>query len=207
MLKNNITKNVFSEEEIQQIKSCIDNELKTREHINHEDLYEGMVLENDKVFIKKNLGRLDIPNLFLPESILLKMFDFATKNNLLDKSYINEISDIRYCRYSGKYGNPKLEPHLDYGESGLILDYQLESNTSWPITIESVDYILEDNDLIILYPLNQYHWRPNKSWSNDEFLDVIFFDFHTPGLTRNPNHEKEKELRGMVYNKDGGFNK
>lgn len=203
-MENKVIANFFSDDELRQISEVIQHELATREHVDHFDLYEGMILDKDLVYIKRDLCRLDITNLKMPPNIIQKVTETAKKYYALEKSYVGDITNITYSEYSLKYAPeneiPNLFPHLDYGNSGLILDYQFKSNTNWAIAIEDKEYILNDNEVLFLYPLDQYHWRPKKNWLDNEYVGIIFFDFMTPGLERVPDIEKEKRLRDMMYN-------
>jgi hypothetical protein len=194
-----ITKNLFSSVEIDYIKNIINKELSSRV------LKESPDGENDSNpasnFIKDKkeyLGRIDVHDLKLPETITNKVTKiFYDLYDAQDKSF-NPITNITYVEYSAKNGIPRLPVHIDNGKSGIIIDYQLESNIEWPIGIEEGLYQLKDNEALIFYPLSQYHWRPNIKWNNDSFVKMIFFDFYTPNLEQVIDKEKQYKLQDFV---------
>ena len=200
-MKNIVATNFFTDDEILEIKSCIDKELSQREYVVWESEIDKSTYTKDVVKIQKDqLGRITINGLVFSDQILNKVKDYVVKNNQL--SVIPEFvgGGATYGEYSGKYGEPKLQPHLDGGTCGIILDYQLESNTVWPIGIENDTIVLEDNQAMILYPLSQYHWRPTRKFADDEFVKMIFFEFHTEGLERVRDLEKEIRLNEFSSN-------
>jgi hypothetical protein len=85
-----------------------------------------------------------------------------------------------YAEYSSNTGSPKLNGHFDQKNDTTLLDYQLHSNTVWPITIDNINYELADNQGVILRPLKQFHGRPQKNFKKDEFVNMLFFFFQKP---------------------------
>lgn len=218
---NNIKKeNVFTNEEILLIKNIIDKELQTRPYVNWDDNSMGRVSKEKIIKIKKNaLGRLEVGGLTMPKKIVNKVFSIAQELFHVKEYNITMLSDITYVEYNKKYseGNPVLNVHKDYGQCGLILDYQLDSNTSWDIGIEKDIYSINNNEIIALHPLTYYHWRPFKHWQDNEYVKLIFFEFHVPNMPREEDLSRKDDLikyakdydekiTAMLYNRDGGKN-
>ena len=210
MLDNGHFKNFFSNEEMSEIQKIIDEQFLTRKVVDYyRDTDEGHIYyDENHIVIKRTMGRLDIPLLSLPENILKKVQDFVNENHKLERSEPFCISAVMYAEYNLKYGVPDLVPHMDYGNCGIKLDYHIDSNIKWPVIIENREYHLDKNDMLFLYPLDQYHWRPKREWSEGEYTKVIFFEFLTPDIERLADLEKEMGLRqeynAVVYNRDKG---
>jgi hypothetical protein len=109
-------------------------------------------------------------------------FDLLNKvNSLVFKTFTNlALRSISAVEYSAKYGKPNLPVHYDHDSSDLVLNFQLESNTSWDIGIDKTVYSLKDNEAILFNPNKYTHWRPHKTFRDDEYIKMIFFRFHNP---------------------------
>jgi hypothetical protein len=150
--------NLFTEEEVSALKSL----LKT--------------MPKCKFTVDKNYGRLRFMELQgVPESIVQKL-----------NSIVNNVSDVELellnppagAIYSSKHGvNPKLPTHFDGDFNDAIIDYQLESNTQWPLGVNLETYPLEDNSGVLFSPNANIHWRPRKTFKEDEYITMIFFRF------------------------------
>jgi hypothetical protein len=152
---------------------------------------------------RNNLGRLEINDLPLSFNLRTKIWRIAQEMYQLDESFPKSMSGVTYVEYSPKYGNPQLAIHKDNGTCGLILDYQLESNTSWDFGVEDRVYKLEDNSITSMYPVTHYHWRPEKIWNDGEFVKLIFFEFFTPGIEKVEDEAKKDQVLKFIDN----FNK
>jgi hypothetical protein len=131
--------------------------------------------ENDGSGVSKELGRLQV-------SGLTNSVSFGLKQKLV--KIANESSDVEldlshgvYAEYSGKYGKPNLPPHFDHDTNDLIINFQLESNTSWDLGIDLQLYQLEDNSAVLFNGNTNIHWRPYKTFKDDEYVKMIFFRF------------------------------
>ena len=94
---------------------------------------------------------------------------------------------------------PKLFPHFDgFPEPRLTFDYQIGSNTSWPLVVEDREYVLKDNQALTFSGTHQIHWRVHKDFSETDYLDMIFF--HLKQKNAAPNPEGHKDL--MQQRKD-----
>lgn len=200
-MKNNYKENVFTLEEIQDIEKTISNELSSRKHVEWSDATMGNTHTENLVRIKRDfLGRIEINNLPLPDSIIQKVLKIANEMYQLDTSHPNNISGITYVEYNKKYGQPCLNVHKDNGSCGFILDYQLSSNISWPFGVEDSTYVLSDNSIIAMYPITHYHWRPNVEWNDGDFVRLIFFEFFTPGLIKTEDQDKYQKTLEFAHN-------
>lgn len=185
MANNSYKENVFTQDEIKDIETSISNELKNREHVEWSDALMGNTHTENLVRIKRDfLGRIEINNLPMPDSVIEKVLNLAKEMYQLETSHPENISGITYVEYNPKYGTPSLNVHKDNGSCGFILDYQLASNISWPFGVEESTYVLSDNSILAMYPTTHYHWRPSIKWSDGNFVRLIFFEFFTPGLTK-----------------------
>ena len=97
---------------------------------------------------------------------------------------VNDISDKRlslssmsYAYYDGTYGEPNLPPHIDRDTIDLIIDYQLESNISWDLGINTELYSVKDNNAIAFNPNTNIHWRPHRRFEEGEYVKMLFFRF------------------------------
>jgi hypothetical protein len=201
MIQNNYKENIFTKEEIEHIEKTISDELKNRKHVEWSDSLMGNTHTENLVRIKRDfLGRIEINNLPVSSLIKNKVFQLAKDMYQLKESYPENISGITYVEYNPKYGNPSLNVHKDNGSCGLILDYQLESNTSWPFGVEESTYNLKNNSMLAMYPLEHYHWRPEINWKDGDFVRLIFFEFFTPGLVKVDDLEKYDKVCKFANN-------
>lgn len=208
MFKNNYKTNVFSPEEIKQIRDSINKELITRSTVEWDDSEMGRTYSENIIRIKRNnLGRLEINNLPLPFELRMKIWRIGQEMYQLDSSSPKNVSGITYVEYNPKYGMPVLNIHKDNGSCGLILDYQLESNISWPFGVEDSVYELEDNSILAMYPLSHYHWRPDLEWKDGDFVKLLFFEFFTPDLEKIEDEKRKEEVVNFINSISlGGIN-
>jgi len=80
--------------------------------------------------------------------------------------------------YGAEYGTPNLPPHFDGDTNDLIINFQLSSNTSWPLGLDLETYNMEDNSALIFNANTNIHWRPNKVFNDGEYVQMIFFRFY-----------------------------
>lgn len=129
------------------------------------DLVNKSVIDNDE-----RLGR--------SISILPTLINFNTGlEKILKDLNINDlsVSSVTYVEYNNKYGEPNLPPHYDGDFNELIINYQLESNTSWDVGVEKVLYKTEDNSVLVFNPNKYIHWRPIKKFNDGEYMKMLFF--------------------------------
>lgn len=100
------------------------------------------------------------------------------KVNTLLNSNFKVGDDVLDCvKYSLDYGTPDLPPHYDGDDTDIIFNYQLESNTVWPLGLDKEVIELQDNSALIFNPNSNIHWRPIKKFEPGEYVKMIFFRF------------------------------
>lgn len=157
--------NVFSDEEIAKIKKVI------QRPINSE--------------LDENLGRKkgQLQSNSLGTKLNKKLIKIAKEYSSVDLKFLG----CSYAEYSYEYGSPNLPPHFDGDESSLIINYQLESSTSWDIGLDKETYEMQDNSALLFNPNKSVHWRPIKTFKQGEFVSMVFFRFF------DKNNPKENE--------------
>lgn len=167
--------NLFSPEELQTIAQVFNN------------------LPDQPEDLANPLGRakVSIEDSDVPKHIETKLTDLVTAAFNID-SEIEMALPPMFVEYSNKYGQPQLPPHFDGDYNDLIIDYQLASNTSWSLGVDTSTYQLEDNSALIFNPNAYAHWRPRKAFKGGEYVRMVFFRFSSPINTSDysylPNH-------------------
>lgn len=116
----------------------------------------------------------------LPESVESKVIKYCEEISGETGLMISEYQFARYTNIvneDGTIGAPFLSPHYDetFKEPRFTFDYQIASNTSWPLVVEEREYSLEDNQALTFSGTHQIHWRTKKVFSDEDFVDMIFF--------------------------------
>lgn len=194
-MSNQIVSNFLTPEEIRQISDIVYHELETRERVKDND-YEAY--HSNAATYQPWFGRLQLHDLahLIPKEIMNKALNFS-KEHWIYPEYPMEFTGVTFMRWSNEFkedrGNPFLGVHLDSNNNlGILLDYQLKSNTDWPLAIEKDVYEMKDNDMVYFYPTDQYHWRVNKNWLDGEFVDVLFFEY---GAVGKPRTEQDEDIK------------
>jgi hypothetical protein len=150
---NKIIENVFSEQQISYLNDLVkDNynkiELNNDPERGRDDLHIGNGVRND---IKETV---------------LKHFS--------EEYFIEHIS---YSEYNNHHINPNLPRHKDpgYSSSSLTFDYHLDSTIDWPLCIEDGCYSLNNHEAIVFSPIDQWHYRPEIIFKNQDYVRIIFF--------------------------------
>jgi hypothetical protein len=138
------------------------------------ELQEIKVMIDKKKFERVNsvLGRL-VADIDLPLHTRVKFLNLA---NSVSKHKLT-MGHIAYVEYSNQYGQPNLPPHFDASSSDLMIDFQIESNTSWDLGINTSVHLMEDNSLLMFNPNENIHWRPHKTFNDGEYVRMIFIRF------------------------------
>lgn len=189
-----IIKNLLSEEEISSILVSIQNEIDSRP-ILKEDKPTSTIHPDDATLYWKDFGRIDIRYPKIEQETIDKIFKIV--QNEADPSFVDlKFQFVVYAEYSTKSGgSPMLNPHWDVSDnSTLILDYQLESNISWPIKVESEVFELEDNSGLLFDSVENIHYRPARNFLDDEFVKMLFFRFSSSKELREKNQEDSLRL-------------
>lgn len=179
IMGHNVIKNILSEEDIRIVQETINNEFNSREKVKlNAPVKSGMA--DNAVCYYSQIGRIDIKYPKIPKDILNKIYNLVVEksDNKIDDIVEDFVMYSKYTKSSG--GNPKLEPHFDVVDNGtLILDYQLKSNKVWELKIESGYIALEDNSAVLFDPFESIHSRTIRDFSDDEFVEMLFFRFKT----------------------------
>lgn len=158
MEKNKVIKDIFTDEQIVKLKYIIALNM------------HKMVLNNDP-----NRGRDD-----------LELYE-KSNNDIFDKNIIDTVlshfdegyyvQHITFSDYNNNHINPNLPLHKDpnYPDNGLTFDYQLESNVDWPFYIDDEGFTMKDNEAIIFDPKNSWHYRPDQTFKDGEYVRIVFF--------------------------------
>lgn len=186
-----IIKNVFTDQEIVEIKNTIAEALLKCEVHEFEDQVEVPQKPYNK-YVYINQGRQDVYGIKFSRHISEKVIGIA--KNMTGKDLF--LCGTQYTEYDGSIGgNPSLGMHHDGGDVDFLLDYQLESNFSWGIGIEKDVYEIDDNESILLRPVTNLHYRPRKKFEQHNYLKMIFFKFMETDFTRyNPIDPSSEDL-------------
>lgn len=155
---NVIIKNVLTQEEIDQLYSAIS--------------------KSEKKYIFERFYQ-SISDFNLPENIRKKIVGYCEQVSGETDLDIEEYQFSKYkliTREDGSLGNPVLFPHYDetFPEPRFTFDYQIKSNTSWPLVVEEKEFALSDNEALTFSGTHQIHWRVKKKFKDDDFVDMLF---------------------------------
>lgn len=89
-----------------------------------------------------------------------------------------EFVFLSVVRYSKDHGTPQLPPHFD-APSNLcfIIDYQIESNLTWPICVDGEVFPLEDNSCLVFDSIRTIHWRVPQTFNDGEYVYMAFYHY------------------------------
>jgi hypothetical protein len=184
-MKNIIIDNLLTEHSIILLKDMINLELNKEDNLVDYETYYLKKNNKEKTqkdiniikVIKNDFARTDLRNLKIPIEIINEISQKLIENNLLNYNYIDNATAMLYNK---NLGNPKLTEHIDSTEhkDTIMVDYQLESNTDWAISVQGAEYILSDNQAVIFCGNQQKHSRKFKKFNNDEFITNIIFRFN-----------------------------
>ena len=93
----------------------------------------------------------------------------------LPEGYI--LEHVGYSEYNNNHINPNLPKHKDpnYPKGSLTFDYKLDSNIDWPVCIEDECYSLDSNEAILFSPVEQWHYRPEVTFKDEDYVRILFF--------------------------------
>lgn len=155
---NIIVKNVLTQEEIDQLYSAIS--------------------KSERNYVFKKFYQ-SISDFDLPDNIRKKIVKYCEEISGETDLDIEEYQFSKYkiiVKEDGTLGNPVLFPHYDetFPEPRFTFDYQIKSNTSWPLVVEEKEFNLSDNEALTFSGTHQIHWRVKKIFKGDEFVDMLF---------------------------------
>lgn len=182
-----VIRNLFSPEEIAQLKDFFANEKATRKMVSAEDADVNQYHTFEYTINNQTLGKIiiDITGSDIPDNIVKTI-----QSKVPEHWGIGKPLSLAYTEYSKAYGKPVLPVHKDRADN-LLVDYQLETNTEWPLILDEDhrEVILQDNDALVCEPYNQLHGRPEKTFNDGEKVAMLFFYF-----VYNGNKEEYKYL-------------
>lgn len=160
-MKNFIIDNIFTNEEIDQLY----------EHINN--------TPEDKKYNHPSFGHTAYFS-WVPEAISKKIEKIANDNS--DKPLV--LRELSFARYDTNGGTrtPLLFPHYDdpFKEQRITVDIQVKSTLPWAIVVEDESFTLKDNQALVFSGTHQIHWREKASFSDTDYMDMIFCHFSEP---------------------------
>jgi len=152
-----LIKNVLSQEHYDMVKETIQTFKK---------------LDNQEIYGRTHSGG------YLPEEVRDAIMTIVAP--LSDKP-LEMKEGAQVVTYSNEYGAPNLPPHFDGDDTEFLFNYQLESNVTWPLGLNKEAIALEDNDVVILRPNQDIHWRPKQEFKDGEYVTMIFVRFYYEG--------------------------
>lgn len=170
-------KELFNEKEIEYIRYKINNSVRE---------------------VDNNLGRAKCTFELQPE-LKEKIQKYISKIYKTDL----HLGSSSYVEYNKVYGTPQLPPHFDGDSCDLLLNYQLHSNTMWGIGIDKNIYNLKNNEAVCFSPNDYIHWRPIKTFSDTEYVEMIFFrffDLNSPSDNSHKRYSLDHEIYKDVNN-------
>jgi hypothetical protein len=158
-----------------------------------------------KKYVMETFGQ-QVSDFRLPQSVIDKIInvceDISGVKGLVLEAYQFSRYE-KFVRPDGVVSNPRLFPHYDtFAEPRFTFDYQIKSNTSWPLVVEEKEMVLSDNQALTFSGTHQIHWRTNKQFQDGEFIDMIFCHLS------NPNSEINSEAHwDIMKEKESHFTK
>ena len=137
------------------------------------------IISEGDAFVDTRYGRLRVSDLqdnLLPETI--------DKFNDIVKSVTTlplKMGSVMSVDYSLLYGEPYLNPHFDGDYNDLIINIQLDSNTSWDLGLNLEKYTLDDNSALVFNGNTEVHWRVHKKFKEGEHVRMVFARFFNEG--------------------------
>jgi hypothetical protein len=167
-IKPHIIKGFFTEEELEIILATVKYQKNAKNLI---EFHAPVVLPK--------MARMQI-ELMYPPSIQGKLEAFASEM-VGEQVFMSHNSYLSYNQEHSPGVNPKLPPHYDSDNyfTKLTMDYQLDSNISWPIVIEDEHFNLEYGDLLIFWGAGQAHWRDPILFKEGDNTEVLTMHFAT----------------------------
>lgn len=189
--KNMIVAEVFSQDEIDQI------------YKNLNVAYKTYVME---------LYGQKVSDFRMPQSAIDKIIKISEEISGVSGLELEAYQFSRYEKFTrpdGTISNPVLTPHYDdFEEPRFTFDYQIKSNTSWPLVVEDREMTLSDNQALTFSGTHQIHWRTNKVFNDGEFIDMIFCHLHLPNAEPNPvSHRETMGTKKEHFIKTAGIRK
>jgi len=139
-------------------------------------------------YIMERYGQ-KISNFKMPESAIDKIVKLCEEISGVSGLVLEAYQFSRYEKFTkpdGTISSPKLIPHYDgFPEPRFTFDYQIRSNTLWPLFVEEEEFVLQDNQALTFVGTHQVHWRSKKDFNPGEFIDMIFCHLFLPNDSPN----------------------
>ncbi len=139
-------------------------------------------------YIMERYGQ-QVSNFKMPESAISKIISICENISGVSGLILEAYQFSRYEKFTredGSTSEPKLVPHYDgFPEPRFTFDYQVRSNTLWPLLVEGKEFVLHDNQALTFSGTHQIHWRSKKRFYSGEFIDMIFCHLYLPGDIEN----------------------
>jgi hypothetical protein len=161
--------------------------------------------------VQEIYGRMKYFAPYLKPKLFIKTLELDvlnTVNTLLNENFL-EAKAVLSVEYSLAYGKPDLPPHFDGDDTDLIVNYQFDSNTDWPLGVNGELIELESNSGVLFNPNSNLHWRPLKTFKEGEYVKMIFFRFRNPVTPSDYSHlrltqedpifDEARKARGTLY--------
>ncbi len=192
-IDNVVIDNVFTEEEIKQVKESVAN-------------------SNGSAFVEPHCQLNNF--IQLPQNIVDKLTEYARQisknNNVVLTEYCHAI--YRNTEKDGKKYRPSLFPHYDetFKEPRFTFDYQLDGNVVWDIVVEHKPLSLKNNQAATFSGTHQIHWRDPKEFTDEQYVEMLFCHFTDPTLPQKDEGVKKfvdakAKLYKDWYYANGGF--
>ena len=130
-------------------------------------------------------GRLTLCYFGLPQVLIKKVMNLCREVSEEDLVYDGSVMAVEY---NNKYGKPNLPPHFDGDDNSMIFNFQIESNTKWPMGINTNVEELEDNSAIAFHPNENIHWRTHKEFNSGEYVKMLFIRFENAAGAKDYSH-------------------
>ena len=141
-----------------------------------EEIYRE-IRQSYSSYIMERYGQ-KISNFRMPKSALDKIVKICEDVSGVSGLVLEAYQFSRYEKFTkpdGTISMPRLIPHYDgFPEPRFTFDYQISSNTSWPLVVEGTELTLADNQALTFSGTHQIHWRTDKTFNEGEFIDMIF---------------------------------
>lgn len=195
-----------------EINTTVDNVF-TQEEIN--SIYKSLQNNSGGDFVKVHCQA----NTFiqLEESIIQKVTSKAKEISGNNNLILTEYCHARYNNVTSNCGRfhyrPSLFPHYDetFKEPRFTFDYQLAGNIEWPIVVEPDKvFSLKNNQAVTFSGTHQIHWRQPQIFSDNEFIEMLFFHFSDPSIgSKGDDVNKVMDQKAKIYSEqfyaNGGF--
>jgi len=182
-MKNRVLNNFLNNNDFIYLQNVISQEIKRRDSfqsvLNGQDVKYNLT---EYSVISPDMGRITLRNLPLTRELSNKFLQYA--KDVTGLQDLEKRGNV-FAEYNLKYGTPCLMPHYDAGDPNVLLDYQVYSNISWPLKIDEVEYLCDDNSVLNIYNTHQMHYRVPQKFNDGDVLGVLFFNYFSPSLNLN----------------------